>query len=121
MRELKSKTIIVICGVVLSGKSTIAREVSKELGIRHLDVDNDIRFPIFGKPEQGADLSPEGKEQERLEMLSSYKVFLAAADELITLGRSVILTATFSREIYWEMIREVMAKHPDASLKVVQC
>lgn len=121
LMENLGKTLIVICGVPLSGKTSIAKKVAEELGVKHLDVDTDIRFPIFGKPEQGADLTPEGKEQERVEMLASYKVMLSAADELLTLGRSVILTATFSREVYWAITNEVMAKHTDAKLKVIQC
>ncbi len=121
LMENLAKTLIIICGVPLSGKTSIAKKVAEELGIKHLDVDTDIRFPIFGKPEQDADLTPEGKEQERVEMLASYKVMLSAADELLTLGRSVILTATFSREVYWELTKAVMAKHSDARLKVIQC
>jgi len=115
------KTLIIICGVPLSGKTSIAKKVAEELGVKHLDVDTDIRFPIFGKPEQGADLTPEGKEQERVEMLASYKVMLSATNELLTLGRSVILTATFSREVYWELTNAVMAKHSDVKLRVIQC
>ncbi len=121
MEMLKNKTLIIICGVPLSGKTTIANKVSRELGIRHLDVDHDIRFPIFGAPEQDADLSTEGKEQERREMLSAYKVLLAAAEEYLSLGKSVILTATFSRNIYWLLTQEILAKHPETQLKVIQC
>ena len=117
----KNKTLVIICGVPLSGKTSIAKKVAEELGVKHLDVDTDIRFPIFGKPEQDADLTPEGKEQERKEMLAAYKVMLSAADELLTLDRSVILTATFSRGVYWELTNSVMTKHSDAKLKVVQC
>lgn len=119
--ETSKPKLIIICGLPLAGKTTIARKLARILRIDHKDVDDDIRFPFFGKPQVEADLSPEGKEKERREMLASYEVLICVAEQFLKLGRSVIITATFSREIYWEMIGAVVKRNPNASLKVIQC
>ena len=119
--ELVKPTLIVVCGLPLSGKTTIAEKLAPKLGVEHRDVDNDIRFPIFWRPPEQADLSERGKTRERNEMLSAYRVLLCAAEEFLGLGKSIVITATFSRELYWDMTRRVMNNKPNAVLRVIQC
>ena len=110
-----------ICGLPLSGKTTIAEKLAPKLRIEHRDVDNDIRFRIFWRSPEQADLSERGKTRERNEMLSAYRVLLCVAEEFLGLGESIVVTATFSRDLYWEMTRRVMNNKPSAVLKVIQC
>jgi predicted kinase len=113
--------LIVICGWPLSGKGTVARGVSEALGIRHLDIDENIRRPVFGLPHPHPETSPAIMQQDVQEMLASYKLLLLAADCFLEQRRPLILTATFSRCIYLEMLTRMMSKHPESRLKIVWC
>lgn len=111
----------VICGWPLCGKGTIARAVSERLRIRHLDIDENIRRPIFGPPHPHPETSPELMKQDGQEMLASYKLLLLAADCFLEQRRSVILTATFSRMSYQEMLAATLGKHPHAKARIIWC
>jgi predicted kinase len=113
--------LVVICGWPLAGKGTVARRVSQMLHIRHLDIDNNIRRPVFGLPHPHPELSSALMQQDVQEMLASYKLLLLAADCFLEQRRSLILTATFSRRTYQEMLATVVSKHPEVRLKVLWC
>ena len=51
----------------------------------------------------------------------AYRIMLCAADENLKAGRSVIVTATFSRKIYQQMVNDLLAKHTDAQLRAIWC
>ena len=53
------------------------------------------------------------------EMLASYKLLLLAAECFLELHRPLILSATFSRCSYHEMLARLLGKHPDVQLKLL--
>lgn len=105
----------------MSGKSTIARELSKKLKIHWIDIDDNIRFPLFGLPHPHPNSSPELMARDQEEVLLSYGVLLNAIENYIHLGRSLIVTATFSRETGQEKLREICEKYPNVEMKVLWC
>jgi predicted kinase len=121
MGENLTNLLIVICGLPLSGKSTVARRLSPMLRIPHLDIDDNIRRPVFGLPHPHPETSSALMQQDVQEMLASYKLLLLAADCFLEQHRSLILTATFSRRTYREMLIATVCKHPQARLKVLWC
>ena len=113
--------LVVVCGWPMAGKSTVARELSRKLGIHHVDIDDNIRFPIFGTPHPHPNSSPELMQKDREEIASSYELLMNAVDVYLRLSRSLIITATFSRKIGQEKLKAVCDRYPNSELKVVQC
>ncbi len=127
MKELKHPTLIVVCGWPLSGKSSIAKILAERLGIHWVDIDA-VRKLCVGIPYPHPDESEELMAKDRLEMKTAYELLIHNADiHLGLLRRSVIITATFSREagqedlarFYWREMSPI-AEHR-ARIKVVQC
>ena len=113
---LQHPTLIIGAGHSLAGKSSVMELVSARLGIRHLDINTNVRRQIFGEPPK--DLRKETP-NEAAEMLASYRIMCQMAEELLRLGRSVIVTATFSKAHYFSIFDQMMARNPDAVLRLV--
>jgi len=97
--KTSGKTLfVVVCGWPLSGKSTLASRLAETLCTRHLDINLNVRAPIFGPPK--FESYEEFRETDRKEMIGSYEILLHAAEVLLHLRRSVIVSATFSRKKY---------------------
>jgi len=113
-------TLIVIYGWPFSGKTALAVALRKKLDIHHIDID-EVRALMVGIPYPHPDESPELMKRDGQEMAMAYRLLTAGANENLTFNRSLIITATFSRKIGQQMLLDLMAKHPDAQLKVIQC
>lgn len=119
-RKVKmKKKLIVICGLPLSGKSTIAKMVSEKLGIHWVDIDDVRRFCV-GIPYPRPDDSPELMKKDEREMRAAYQILLYAADINLKMERSIIITATFSRRIRQQEITSLCRKHSIIP-KIIQC
>lgn len=112
---------IVFAGLPLTGKSTLAGEVSKALNIRHISIDDNIRLPIFGLPNSDSYNAPVDREQGRQEMGQSYDLLLHAIRSHLTLERSVIVSATFSRSLARSNLLQIIKDYPKAKLRVIWC
>lgn len=110
---MKHPTIVIGCGWALSGKTTAMARASELLGIRHLDIDTSFRTPVFGQPPKKPS-TPQEMQNEADEMLASYRIMSRAADEFLRLGRSLVVTATFSKPIYHTIFNQMIARHPEA-------
>ncbi len=113
-------TIWVVCGMVATGKSTLAEELSKTLGIKVLRSDL-IRKELFGlQPDASMDVSfEEGIYSKRSRALTYGKLFMLAQEE-IERGGSVIIDATFgSKRQRSEALR--LARDMDANIIFVEC
>ena len=121
MRDRLNDILIVVYGWPLSGKGTVARGISEALDIRHLDIDEHIRRPVFGVPRRHPEVSPVLMQRDTQEMLASYKLLLLAAECFLELHRPLILSATFSRCSYHAMLARLIGKHPDVQLKLIWC
>ncbi|MEN8210283.1 MAG: AAA family ATPase [Thermodesulfobacteriota bacterium] len=106
----------VVCGMPATGKSTIAKALSKIFGIK-VHRSDAVRKQIFGlQPhESGVELFGE-KLYSSLATSLTYGKLLCLAQEEIENGTSVILDATFSRTRYR---REVINLAKDKGIKPV--
>lgn len=120
MSKLKCPTLVVICGWPVSGKDTIASLIQSQLGIHWVDIDK-VRHLCIGLPYPHPDESEELMEKDGLEMRRAYQLLLYNADLHLSDGRSLMITATFSRKSGQDELATIMAKYPWATLKVVQC
>lgn len=114
--------LIVICGWALSGKSTIAAGIKGNLDFdtHWIDID-EIRFLNFGPPNPRPDTSEELMQRDRMEMKGSYELLYATIEKNLVMGKSVLVTATFSRARYWNEILEILKRCPEVNVKVVSC
>lgn len=95
--------IIVFAGPPLVGKTTAGREIEKVSNLVYLDVDS-ARISLYGYQERGADA------EEAVKMLASYQHNHELAEKLLSQGIPVVLGATYSREKYHELIKDLQQK-----------
>jgi len=120
--KLFSPTVILIAGLPAVGKTTLAKALSAKLGVRHLYIDEDFRRPIFGQPNPDPYANPETKKAAAMEMGFAYDGLIKIGTKgHLLLGRSLIVTATFSRPLARANVRVIMVEHPEAKLKVIWC
>lgn len=118
---------IIFCGLPLTGKSTTAEAISQKLGIRHIDIDANIRFPLFGQAPENANRDPQAGEEMRAQMLFSYETLCRSICFILSRERHVIATATFSKRKYWDILLASFRKYltaeqfANSELKVFLC
>ena len=113
-------TIWVVCGLPAGGKSTIAREMAKILGVQILQSDF-LRKQLLGVPtDKPMDLPFESGIYSKEASSLTYGKLVMLAQEVIEKGGSVILDATFShRHQRDEVIR--LARDMDANIIFIEC
>ncbi len=116
-----SPLVVAVAGLPAVGKGTLAKALSQALNVRYLDIDDNIRLPIFGPPHSNSYTDPVLMAQGRAEMGQSYDLLLHAAEAHLNLSRSVIVTATFSHALARKNLQGVMERHPEARLRVIWC
>jgi hypothetical protein len=113
-------TVWVVCGMIASGKSTVAKALADVLQIKVLRSDV-VRKKLFDRHVLESQEEEFGKGIYSQDATSlTYGKLLLLAHEEIERGRSVILDATFSRE---DQRREVLrlVKDMDADIVFVEC
>lgn len=100
------KSIIVLAGLPFTGKTTLGQKMSEVYGIPFFDID-EARHEIMPTP----DNRWHGPEEEREIMMAAYIHNHEKAGEALKSGCAVILAATYSRNSYHEMLRELAQKH----------
>ena len=113
-------TIWVVCGLPAGGKSTIAREMAKILGVQILQSDF-VRKQLLGVPmDKPMDLPFESGIYSKEASSLTYGKLVMLAQEVVEKGGSVILDATFSRRHQRdEVIR--LARDMDANITFIEC
>ncbi|HAA05160.1 MAG TPA: hypothetical protein DCE18_17580, partial [Syntrophobacteraceae bacterium] len=113
-------TLWVFCGLPASGKSTLARELSRVYG--HVLFQSDaVRKEAFGKGVQQGEGVGFGEGIYRPEITALvYGQLLALAQEELKHGRSVILDATYGQR-KWRRDAQQLADDIDANVLVVEC
>jgi aminoglycoside phosphotransferase family enzyme/predicted kinase len=105
---------LVFMGRVASGKSSLAEEVSRELGWRLVSSDK-LRKTLAGVP-----LHERGDVESRQALYAAemsertYEVMICEAREALGRGQGVILDATFSKQVFRNLLRETLG---DAHVK----
>jgi predicted kinase len=112
------KTIIMMHGNPLSGKSTIAKTISENTGYRIIESVR-TRFNELN-PETSVDMFDETLPQVRESKDFSYKRMLLHAAEDLKRGKSVILDATFHKA-YRRKWAYDLAESTGAELVIVHC
>ena len=118
---MTQQRLIVVCGLPLTGKSTIAEFLSSQLQIHHIDIDTNVRLPLLGKPDPNPYRTPEAEALSRKEMGESYDLLIHAARSNLTLGKSVITTATFSSLRSRENLTRILQDYPCVDLRIIVC
>ncbi|MBI4475301.1 MAG: ATP-binding protein [Acidobacteria bacterium] len=88
--------LVIVCGPPCSGKSTIAAALASRLGFPHLEIDR-IRARLL----PGSDLREEDRD-------AGYRCIHLIAEEMIRAQVSVILDATYGREIHRKEIGQII-------------
>ena len=112
--------LIVLRGLPASGKSTLAALIAKALGFHWIDVDA-VRLIATGMPNPHPNAEDGSLKRDGEEMSISYRMMLAMVDANLKAGRSVIMTATFSRAMAQSQIEKLLADNPETQLRVIWC
>ncbi len=118
--QFSRPTLWVVCGMPASGKSTIAKELARTLGVKVFRSDV-IRKELFAlQPDEHTDVSFEQGIYSKGASSLTYGKLLLLAQEEIENGYCVILDATYStRHQRGEVLR--LAKDMNTNLMFVEC
>lgn len=119
MNELQHPTLILLYGWAGGGKTAVAKHLEKRFGIPREEID-DVRERKMGRPKAKPE-TPDELEKEAVDMLKAYGLLAEVVDQHLAENRSLIITATFSKQKYWEIFRPIFKKHPHATIKIIQC
>jgi hypothetical protein len=118
--RLRRPTLWVVCGVIASGKSTIARELATRLQIRVHSSDT-VRKRLFGLDPEEPDPAPYGEGiYTPAATDATYERLGFAAREELGVGNSTVLDATFVGRRHRQKIRQ-LAVELGASVVFVEC
>jgi len=113
-------TLVVVCGLTGTGKTTLAAALAEQLGFEHLSSDA-VRKELAGVPPGERHFEPFGRgiyDEGFTE--KTYGELLGRGETLLKAGRSVILDATFSRAALREQA-EKAARKRGAAFHVIVC
>jgi len=117
-KQFAPPRLIVICGAIGTGKSTLARSLSGALGAAWLRTD-EIRLTEFAHARRTGQGFSEGLYAPRISELV-YQRLMAKAEALLRQGRSVVCDGTFSQAAGRERLRRI-AKRQGASFHFFEC
>jgi predicted kinase len=112
--------LVIVCGWPVSGKTTIARRVQTVLDFHRVDID-DVRRVATGLPHPHPNMSEELRRRDVEEMAAAYALLLSIAEWHLEHGRSLIVTATFSRLSGQHDLQAVINRHPDVLVRIIWC
>jgi aminoglycoside phosphotransferase family enzyme/predicted kinase len=113
-------TLWIVCGLIASGKSTIAAELAKRLNVRILSSDV-IRKRFFGRRPDGPAIAEFGEGiYSPVATAQTYERMLLAAREELFKGNSVIVDATFGDRVNRDNFR-CLAEEKGANVIFVEC
>jgi uncharacterized protein len=112
--------LLVACGLVATGKSTVARLLSARTGFAVFDSDH-VRKKLAG-------ISPTTRAREGYQKgiytreftQHTYETLLKAADERLAAGQGVIIDATFSDPRHRNLVTDLASRH-NVPLLFVEC
>lgn len=106
-REKRFKpSITAIVGPPLHGKTTLGRELARNSNLALLDLD-EARASIFP---DSVGLTMQNEDEERFIMYNSYQYMHERARDIIKNGTPVVITGSYTRETYHEMLRDLADK-----------
>jgi len=117
-RQFAPPRLVVVGGLIGTGKSTLARSLAESLGAVWLRTD-EIRLTEFARARRSAQGFAEGIYAPRVSE-RVYQRLTQRAQVLLRQGRSVICDGTFSKAIGRERLRRIARRH-GASFHFVEC
>jgi aminoglycoside phosphotransferase family enzyme/predicted kinase len=115
--RLKNPTLIVICGLSGTGKTSVARAIAGELGLRVVSADA-VRQSLFGAL-KGPSGYAEGAYTDEANQ-KTYRALIETGREILQYDRGVILDATFRRKEDRELALEMAAEN-GAQWRMIEC
>lgn len=112
-------TAAVVCGLPTSGKTTLAREIARRTGLHLIDFDAGELFSTYPQ-EPNPYASEESKARETSRARIIYTVMHAAVEANLKEGRSLIITATYSRHASQDFLKAAV-EHGGGRLKMALC
>lgn len=112
--------ILVLCGWPLSGKTSTAALLQRQLGVHVADVDR-IAQAALGPPEADWRTSEAGRRRNLNRMAMAYDMLHHAVRvhlEVAEPPRSLLVVSTYSRASSWRHLQAVLAPHPEVRLEV---
>ncbi len=115
-------TVVALRGLPLSGKTTLGKALARELGWTYIDV-NSMReiATTQGRPDE---VNPwdngDTARRESEDMRIAYTLMHEAVRVNLELGRSVIISATYSRQTAQKFLLDIVKAHPGAHLKSIR-
>jgi aminoglycoside phosphotransferase family enzyme/predicted kinase len=118
LRKRLKPGIILFCGLMGTGKSTLASELSFELGLDHVRSDV-VRKKLVGMPANKRDLSEYGSGIYSEDWTrATYDSLLSTAGKTLEAGRGIILDASFVKRTDRDRFRQ-LAKDLDVPCFVI--
>ncbi len=116
---MKDKTVVCIVGLPLSGKTSLGEALREATGEHFIDIDDG---PAHCAPPQENNPyhDEESKARERNRMITAYTVLHAAVSSNLEFGRSIIVSATYSRASTQDFLKTAVDSQ-GGSLKVIWC
>lgn len=99
------RQIVLLCGLPLTGKTTLGKELEARLKIPFVDIDV-IRQALFEQPQEEMD-----QELDQFQMMISYKALFWVTDFLAKLDYTFIIAATFSRDWHHQKVIEISKRN----------
>ena len=115
--RLKEPTVIAVGGLSGTGKTSIARAIAGELGLRVISADA-VRHSLFGEAKRPAPYG-EGAYTAEASRLT-YQAMIERGREIVGADRGVILDATFLRDDDRSMAQR-MAMDAGAEWRLIEC
>lgn len=116
---MKTKTVVVIAGLPISGKSSLGRALAEKTGLHFIDIDAGPASCVFSQ-EQNPLRSDEARARERARMTVAYTVLHAAVEAHLSQGFSIIISATYSRHTNQELLQSAVERG-NGIMKVIWC
>jgi hypothetical protein len=117
-REFAPPRLLVVGGLIGTGKSTLARQLAQALGAVWLRTDQ-IRLREFGGLRRRGQGFEEGLYTPRVSTLV-YQRLIERAERLVRAGHSVVCDGTFSKAAGREALRRIARRH-GASFHFFEC
>lgn len=111
--------LVIFCGPQLSGKTTLAKQLSKKLKIPFLSID-DIRLKLYGRLTGPRDWkTPEIKKRENKKTKLAYDCLFLIIEKCLEAGASLVIEMPYigQRE---ERLIEIL-DHNKTQLKIIWC
>jgi len=115
--RLVQPAVVLVAGRSGTGKTSLARAMASELGLRVVSTDS-VRAELFGERKGPAEFG-QGVYTEAASD-HTYRTLIARAEQIRGQNGSVILDGTFLKERYRAMAAE-MAQRTGSQLRVVEC